>query len=503
MWAILVSLLVLTSLLLPAGSLYVVFWRLRRRGYPPTVAGSMLAVVSILALLLAWVKGAGAWTCSAVAPAAVLLLCAMPSRHAWRRRGRSLPRFPYAAFALLWLSAAALFGLKLVVDFDSGVLLFGLLFFWLGSLFWYLRARATAGGRLPQALDADPRSPVLYLRPFSHDGDIFMFPPPHLKHLKTRSAVTSMSFEEFFAREIEKTIGPFIALGSPEDYLVPEGAARGYFSDAKWQDEVKKLIRQACLVIMEVADSANLAWELAQLRQSGDHRKLVLLTRPRWSVPPKLSFARPYMAFARWARGVRTPSWLEFTTTMAQHGLRLPSDQAPPGSAFGFDARGDAVLLTTHAADPEDYCLAMAAWRDGRLPSVRMRQVRCSRCALAAWVPGDDVSAPSLCESCKRHVGLAVMHWRQRFGALLAAQPLLMYAYVGAIMLLAPALVLAVFVSIGPYWPEDLDEVGFVALFLLLIVLLGLFMAIPAQPNRRRRDALSSVDRSPASPPRK
>jgi hypothetical protein len=55
-----------------------------------------------------------------------------------------------------------------------------------------------------------------------------------------------------------------VALGSPEDYLAPAGAARLYAKDSDWTQHVDLLARNARSIVVEVGASANLRWEFEQ-----------------------------------------------------------------------------------------------------------------------------------------------------------------------------------------------------------------------------------------------
>lgn len=41
----------------------------------------------------------------------------------------------------------------------------------------------------------------------------------------------AVPFEQYFHGSIEISLGPFVALGSPEDYVPPHGAVRHYATD--------------------------------------------------------------------------------------------------------------------------------------------------------------------------------------------------------------------------------------------------------------------------------
>jgi len=124
-----------------------------------------------------------------------------------------------------------------------------------------MRARAAA-----TVLTTDTRPPVLYLRPFSTDG--LLISGQHFLQL---------SFEQHLARAM-KTVGPFVAIGSPvEDPRHPElGAARMYLAEESWQEDVASEIRQAGLVILHAGISDGLLWELQQVLAINAPQRLIV-----------------------------------------------------------------------------------------------------------------------------------------------------------------------------------------------------------------------------------
>ena len=88
-----------------------------------------------------------------------------------------------------------------------------------------------------------------------------------------------LTFEEFFSRSLEHEIGPLVALGSPEDYVMPEGAARHYARDDDWKDRFLELISKASCIVTVVNNSSNLEWEYRQILQRGLQEKFFVFTR--------------------------------------------------------------------------------------------------------------------------------------------------------------------------------------------------------------------------------
>ena len=214
-----------------------------------------------------------------------------------------------------------------------------------GLFFRYLD-RLRREKTIEQVLSGDLRPPVLYLRAFNQERDFFAVVPAEeyvdrVMNPFTRRAVDAkqvqeiaLTLEQYIKPEIEKGIGPLVALGSPEDYLPPEGAARTYADDVDWMERFKALVAEAQAIVMEVSRSENLRWELQWLRTLGLQTKLFLLTRPRR--PRELAWLTrlSYVWLPR-LRGIPPSNWAEFSTDLRQLGY---------GFDFDAPARGGHLL---------------------------------------------------------------------------------------------------------------------------------------------------------------
>ena len=58
-----------------------------------------------------------------------------------------------------------------------------------------------------------------------------------------------ITFEEYLSDALEKDVGPFVALGSAEDCLAPEGALRIYAKDTDWMEKLDQLARHSVTVL--------------------------------------------------------------------------------------------------------------------------------------------------------------------------------------------------------------------------------------------------------------
>jgi hypothetical protein len=45
-------------------------------------------------------------------------------------------------------------------------------------------------------------------------------------------------FDEYFRPAMTSSVGPFVALGNPEDYIPSEGAFRLYANDSDWKEHL-------------------------------------------------------------------------------------------------------------------------------------------------------------------------------------------------------------------------------------------------------------------------
>ncbi|MEU8971170.1 transferase [Streptomyces monashensis] len=131
----------------------------------------------------------------------------------------------------------------------------------------YTRPRSARGAA--QALLADGRQPVLYLRSFADDD--------------TAAQVDdSMAYAGIHTREEQLagalgTVGPVITVGRPGEPLPQLGAARFYLPLDNWQPAVLRLMELSQLIVLRLGLGEGLWWEVQQARATQPARKLVLL----------------------------------------------------------------------------------------------------------------------------------------------------------------------------------------------------------------------------------
>jgi hypothetical protein len=82
------------------------------------------------------------------------------------------------------------------------------------------------------------------------------------------------SDEEALARALGG-IGPFVAIGQPDEWLPKLGAYRMYRGHSEWQDTVRDLLKRASLVIVRVGYTPGLLWELRNTAELVDSDRIV------------------------------------------------------------------------------------------------------------------------------------------------------------------------------------------------------------------------------------
>jgi hypothetical protein len=216
----------------------------------------------------------------------------------------------------------------------------------------------------------------LYLRPFNEEGHVFAELPRRARdvlrqYFKARSPEPNklyQTFEEFFMDSVRTRLGPFVALGNPQDSLRPLGAARTYIPDEGWQEELKRLVAEARCILTPVSQSRNLQWELEYLREAGLHEKLFILTPPGTSAPSSSRFARVSNFLIRflvagstekWKR-MESVSWADFRAALAGWGYNLPDTDPGLGSVVAFDMAGNSVTLVQGVVTAGEYVEAIA-----------------------------------------------------------------------------------------------------------------------------------------------
>jgi hypothetical protein len=192
----------------------------------------------------------------------------------------------------------------------------------------------------------DKRAPLLLLRSFADDmtevprlyEGWFSFLPFWFWR------ATRRYFEEAITEELSN-YGPVIAIGKPGEPLPPHGAAREYIAGDEWQSRVETLAQESQMIVLILAGTKGVLWEIGKLVELGALSKVMLL------VPP----VRPKAALSQRWKGVRD----------ALEGVgvsRLPADISA-GRTIAMSFRGVAAnsLVIARIREELSYREALAA----------------------------------------------------------------------------------------------------------------------------------------------
>ncbi|HEV3074940.1 MAG TPA: hypothetical protein VHB47_11025 [Thermoanaerobaculia bacterium] len=119
----------------------------------------------------------------------------------------------------------------------------------------------------------DRRAPVLYLRAFASDQ--------RLSQVPAGGMLFGVRTEEEQIGTVMSEIGPFVAIGKPEEKLPELGAARMYAQDDHWREVVTRYLAEARLVVLSVGISTGLWWEIEQALALLAPRQLIVLILTR------------------------------------------------------------------------------------------------------------------------------------------------------------------------------------------------------------------------------
>jgi len=221
----------------------------------------------------------------------------------------------------------------------------------------YMR-RARASREIGDVLKSDARPPVLFVRAFKDEARPFDFLPPR----KVRSNWSlpnplpdhgNLSLDLYIADAVERMIGPFIALGNPDDFFAPVGAARAYLDSAGWREEFKALVPRCRAVLVLPGNTRELDWELGYLLNTGNAGKLFFLFGAwvyGFPVNPLDKF---------FGTSVKPFVWNEFRSAILEIGYRVPTAPPSPGAVMSFNSTGDFKTISKPCDSPEDYVRAI------------------------------------------------------------------------------------------------------------------------------------------------
>jgi TM2 domain-containing membrane protein YozV len=130
------------------------------------------------------------------------------------------------------------------------------------------RYDAISAGEL---LSQDARAPVVYLRSFRQDDDRLV--PIYFRLLMFFVAI---NFEQILAA-ILSPVGPFVAIGRPAEDVPELGAARMYFPDDQWREQICAFMERARLVVIRLGTTDSIWWEVEHAIRTVDPARLILV----------------------------------------------------------------------------------------------------------------------------------------------------------------------------------------------------------------------------------
>lgn len=206
-------------------------------------------------------------------------------------------------------------------------------------------ARAQRDELIPasDALLADNRPPVLYLRSFQLDSKSSTANTPLSANMLTIDYWVNRrpwSFEELICAAFRE-VGPVVALGDPGDNLPPLGASRDYAVSAEWQERFLDLARRSKIVCICVGNSPGLFWEIQHIIATKACSQIVLL------VPQPRSFDFD-------------ETWTKFVCYMKELGVTLPDTLRHNVLALRLDSSWRGVPAATGLMPTIDKYKAMA-----------------------------------------------------------------------------------------------------------------------------------------------
>jgi hypothetical protein len=402
------TLIALTGFILGVASVGVValswvdyYRRFRQQGYRGNVAflfvgGSCTAGFAIAVALVSWLSHgplvdmdggeAAVSGCVCVAVCAVtfmhVLLRVIPVPKTRSMRGGWRNGWFYGACALALIGILC-FGAGLIslIRRDLGSVLLILLATVYFVLAYKILRRARASRQINDALKSDKRRPVLYLRGFKDEalpfdklagrdpwwgiirGDLrgkALFPwVPHYG---------PKNLELYITDAVERKMGPFIALGNPDDFFAPVGAAREYHGP-DWRKEFEGMVGKCIAVLVLPGSARELDWEMGWLLESGNAAKLFLLFG-RWAYGyPVTQGEKLLKSFIppRWMRLFESPRpepllWPRYRDAMNALGYTLPVDAPSASTVMGFSTMGRGIVIISGCGVPEDYVNAIVTY---------------------------------------------------------------------------------------------------------------------------------------------
>lgn len=183
-----------------------------------------------------------------------------------------------------------------------------------------------------QVRAADPRPPVVYLRPFGEDVPLTY----DVVSAGESSYPLTAKAEDFLLAL--NAVGPLVSIAQPDLTsrigIHLHGAAREYVGEGDWQARIQALLDEAGMVVLAIGDSPGIEWEIQQVRERVGPQSLLLYLPPR-----------PTGALTRKGRVKKEQAVYEQFAPLVERyfGVRMPPFREAT-YLIGFDDAGVAVM---------------------------------------------------------------------------------------------------------------------------------------------------------------
>lgn len=175
----------------------------------------------------------------------------------------------------------AMFQLGQLPSFLQPLMLFIIVIPALAGLWLGRAALAASARRYQRVASADPRPPILYLRPFHLDRVSLKWRPRLLSTVIVPRPAEPRSIDEIILNGCIED-GPVVAYGRPGEPAPPLGAARLYVGTGDWKAMVYALADASRYIVIAVEPTDGVVWEVEQTIANGwADKTLYLLTSAR------------------------------------------------------------------------------------------------------------------------------------------------------------------------------------------------------------------------------
>ena len=204
----------------------------------------------------------------------------------------------------------------------------------------------------------------MFLRPFAAEELTFVEDVKDLildsdKNGGDRFDVAQLTFEQYLGAAFRERIGPFVALGNPEDYLPRPGAIRTYAADEDWYEYFERLAGQAACIVMTVSNSDNLQRELTFIRREGLQSRLFIFT-DLYGAPHGFYYTVLKPVFWLMLQLYGPPrfdekaTWEQLAQSVKKLGFDLGDDPGR-GAVVTFNSEGKTRVLVKEAGTPSEF----------------------------------------------------------------------------------------------------------------------------------------------------